>query len=108
VHIFSHFNLLRDLSVTGGSPLCPRLPWHSILTVSELLGHARHVYNPWSEKMQLGAHSYRCALGQGQLQGLKVKQVVKTLFALQDEAIDKAAEHIIVQVSPCIQMQPGG
>ena len=29
---------------------------------------------------------------------LKVKQAVKALFALREDAIDKAAEHIIVQV----------
>ena len=34
---------------------------------------------------------------QEQLQGVGVKQAVKALFALRDDAIDTAAEHIIVQ-----------
>ena len=42
-------------------------------------------------------HCWGAGGAQEQLQGVGVKQAVKALFALRDDAIDTAAEHIIVQ-----------
>jgi hypothetical protein len=63
----------------------------------------------WESRATSGAMGSRQTGGsrrQGVLSELGVKQAVKALFALRHEGIDRAAEHIIVQVHATIMYTP--